>query len=99
MHTTVIKRGPAPKDSDDGDVRIHHNGDWSGDAILQWTAEGKTGQVCIPGWVARALGLEALELVREIAREGRLYWPYDEASALLERMGESALDQGVDEGG
>ena len=33
MHTTVVKT------EDYGEVRIHHNGDWSGDAIVRWQTE------------------------------------------------------------
>lgn len=44
MHTTTIRN-----------VRIQHNGDWSGDVIVSWVDDGKPGEVKIPGWVARTI--------------------------------------------
>lgn len=59
MHTTVFKDG---EPGNEADVRIHHNGDWSGEAILHWhggTLEkfvgARTGDLRIPGWVAKEL--------------------------------------------
>ena len=52
MHTTVISDG-TPDDTDD--VRIHHNGDWSGDAQLCWYSRRGNGRLNVPGWVAKRI--------------------------------------------
>ena len=61
MHTKVFKEG---KPGDEPDVRIHHNGDWSGEAFLQWHGNKKylgfgdglrEATLSIPGWVAEEL--------------------------------------------
>lgn len=58
-HTTVFKDGVP---GDESDVRIHHNSDWSGEAILHWhgglmevDSVSINGEHRIPGWVAREL--------------------------------------------
>lgn len=52
MHTTVITHG----EPGICDVRIHHNGDWSGDAILTCQdSDMVMTEATIPGWVARLL--------------------------------------------
>ncbi len=62
MHTKVVRQVWVPEGESvgPGDVRIHYNGDWSGEATLQWCEEngalgGKIGGVQIPGGVALIL--------------------------------------------
>ena len=59
MHTKVVRSVWVPEGESvgPGDVRVHHNGDWGGEATLQWCGDdgllrGKVGSVQIPGWVA-----------------------------------------------
>lgn len=57
MRTHVIVEGPAEPDGvpGEGDVRIHANSDWSGEARLQWVDDKGEHWKAIPGHVAQAL--------------------------------------------
>lgn len=48
MHTKLL----GGRVSAGTDIRMHHNSDWSGMAILAWGGEGA---IQLPGWVARTL--------------------------------------------
>jgi hypothetical protein len=52
MHTTVIRKREAGRDVADGDLRVHHNGDWSGSAEIQWCEGEDVRCATVPGWVA-----------------------------------------------
>jgi hypothetical protein len=80
MHTTKFDI------PDYGECRIHHNGDWSGEAILQWTEafpsqQGRTPippethMVTMPGRLLFAL---AQAMTKEIIK--------DQLISFLERM-------------
>lgn len=35
---------------------VHHNGDWSGEAVISWQAEGRRRSVTLPGELLRSCG-------------------------------------------
>ena len=68
MHTTVIRDGAFGA----GDVRIHHNSDWSGNASLVWTPSGQgPASYDIPGWVAQELCGIGARAMRKLAYDIR----------------------------
>lgn len=62
MHTTIVSSNAIEGVSD---LRVHHNGDWSGNATVTWLQEGKRCEVELPGKVLLAIAHTAsLEAVR-----------------------------------
>ena len=72
------------REYDKNDLRIHHNSDWSGDAVLSWEKDGWIVQKLeLPGWVIQEIEKMTgarIKLRREPTQKGDMRDTYADTS-------------------